>query len=96
MPVLHLPQLVGLALGPRPEGARPAAPRRQAHVGDRLVDVGRGGRLKLKLPRLRPAKRRHDVAPPKRIIGGSTMDPARIEAARERLRREIPPRPDED
>jgi len=52
--------------------------------------------LKLKLPRLRPAKRRHDVAPPKRIIGGSRLDPARIEAARERLRREIPPRPDED
>ena len=52
--------------------------------------------MKLKLPRLRPAKRRHTVAPPKRIIGGSRLDPARIEAARERLRREIPPRPDED
>ena len=67
-----------------------------AHVGDRLVDIGGGERLKLKLPRLRPAKRRHAVAPPERIIGGSSLDPARIEAARERLRREIPPRPDED
>jgi hypothetical protein len=51
--------------------------------------------VKLKLPRLRPAKRRH-VAPPKRVIGGSRLDPARIEAAKERLRREIPPQPDED
>jgi hypothetical protein len=51
--------------------------------------------LRLKLPRLRPPKRR-TIEPPARIIGGSRLDPARIEAARERLRREIPPRPDED
>jgi len=51
--------------------------------------------LKLRLPRLRPPKPR-PVTPPKRIIGGSRLDPARIEAAKERLRREIPPRPDED
>jgi hypothetical protein len=30
------------------------------------------------------------------VIGGNRLDPARIEAARERLRREIPPRPPED
>jgi hypothetical protein len=36
------------------------------------------------------------LSPPRRVIGGSRLDPARIEAARERLRREIPPRPDED
>jgi hypothetical protein len=60
-----------------------------------LVDVGGGVGLKLRLPRLRPPKPRA-VTPPKRIIGGSRLDPARIEAARERLRREIPPRPDED
>jgi hypothetical protein len=60
-----------------------------------LVDVGGGLGLKLRLPRLRPPKPR-PAAPPKRIIGGSRLDPARIEAAKERLRREIPPRPDED
>jgi hypothetical protein len=50
---------------------------------------------KLRLPRLRSPKQR-PPDPPKRVIGGSRLDPARIEAARERLRREIPPRPDED
>ena len=44
MPVLHLPQLVGLALGLEPEGARAAAPRRQADRGHRLDDLGRRGR----------------------------------------------------
>ena len=44
MPVLHLPQLVGLALGPGAQGAGHAAPRRAADVGDRLVDLGRGRR----------------------------------------------------
>ena len=39
MPVLHLPQLVGLALGLEPEGARPEPPRRAADLGDRLVDA---------------------------------------------------------
>jgi len=51
--------------------------------------------LKLRLPRLRPPKPQ-PAAAPKRIIGGGRLDPARIEAARERLRREIPPRPAED
>jgi hypothetical protein len=51
--------------------------------------------LKLRLPRLRPPKRRHAARAP-RVIGGSRLDPARIEAAKERLRREIPPRADED
>ena len=32
MPVLHLPQLVGLALGLEPEGARAQQARRQAHA----------------------------------------------------------------
>ncbi len=46
MPVLHLPQLVGLALGARAQGARPEPPRRAADLGDRLVDLrGRRGRL---------------------------------------------------
>jgi hypothetical protein len=52
--------------------------------------------LKLRLPRLRPPKPRTPSPPPKRVIGGSRLDPARIEEAKERLRREIPPRPDED
>ena len=46
MPVLHLPQLVGLALGPRAEGARHEPPRGAPDLGDRLVDVRRRrGRL---------------------------------------------------
>ena len=44
MPVLHLPQLVGLALGLDPEGAGDEQARGQAHVGDRLVDLGGGQR----------------------------------------------------
>ncbi len=40
MPVLHLPQLVGLALGIYP-GSRHEPPRRQADVGDRLEHLGR-------------------------------------------------------
>ena len=52
--------------------------------------------MKLKLPRLRPPKPHRVLAPPRRVIGGSRLDPARIEAARVRLRREIPPRRDED
>jgi hypothetical protein len=52
-----------------------------------LVDLGRRRRLKLRLPfvkggALRPGERR--------------LDPRRIEAAKQRLRREIPPRADED
>ena len=42
MPVLHLPQLVGLALGLEPKELGLQPPRRAADVGDRLVDVGRG------------------------------------------------------
>jgi hypothetical protein len=61
-----------------------------------LVDVGGGLGLKLRLPRLRPPKPRTPTPPPERVIGGSRLDPARIEEAKERLRREIPPRPDED
>jgi hypothetical protein len=60
-----------------------------------LVDVGGGLGLKLRLPRLRPPKPR-TPPPPKRVIGGSRLDPVRIEEAKERLRREIPPRPDEE
>jgi len=53
--------------------------------------------VRLKLPRLRPAAKPHrTVEPPKRVIGGSRLDPARIQAARDRLRREIPPRDDEE
>jgi hypothetical protein len=52
--------------------------------------------VKLKLSRLRPPRPRQDAPARKRVIGGSRLDPAKIEAARERLRREIPPRPDED
>jgi hypothetical protein len=51
--------------------------------------------VRLKLPRLRPAKPHRVTEPPSRVIGGSRLDPARIEAARARLRREIPPRADE-
>ena len=40
MPVLHLPQLVGLALGLEPKELGLQQARRQADVGDRLVDVG--------------------------------------------------------
>jgi hypothetical protein len=54
-----------------------------------------GQGLRLRLPHLRAPKPR-PAAPPRRIIGGSRLDPARIEAARERLRREIAPRPDEE
>jgi succinate dehydrogenase / fumarate reductase cytochrome b subunit len=39
LPILHLPQLVGLALGPDAQGARPGAPRRQADRGRRLVEA---------------------------------------------------------
>ena len=46
MPVLHLPQLVGLALGLDPKELGLEPPRRAPDLGDRLVDLGRrGGRL---------------------------------------------------
>ena len=51
MPVLHLPQLVGLALGLDAEGARALQARRQADLGDRLVDLG--GRRRRRGRRLR-------------------------------------------
>jgi hypothetical protein len=56
--------------------------------------------VKLRLPFVSGARRRRRVraGAPKTIIPmpDRPLDPARIEAARERLRREIPPRPDED
>jgi hypothetical protein len=57
--------------------------------------------LKLRLPFVRdgaPRRRRRRGEAPRTIIPmpDKPLDPARIEAARERLRREIPPRPDED
>ena len=55
MPVLHLPQLVGLALGLARRRARAAAPRREAEGGDRLDDLGRRPRS---VPALPPAGRR--------------------------------------
>ena len=48
MPVLHLPQLVGLALGPDPKELGLSRHVVQADLGDRLVDVGgRRGRVAL-------------------------------------------------
>jgi hypothetical protein len=58
--------------------------------------------LKLRLPFVRdgaPRRRRRARSDAPRTIipmPENPLDPARIEAARERLRREIPPRPDED
>ena len=42
MPVLHLPQLVGLALGLEPKELGFSRHVVRADVGDRLVDLGRG------------------------------------------------------
>jgi hypothetical protein len=53
-----------------------------------LVDLRRRKRLKLRVPFV-TGERRHRA-------GESRLDPRRIEAAKQRLRREIPPRPDED
>jgi hypothetical protein len=57
--------------------------------------------VKLRLPFARGERRRRRprAGAPKTILpvtAPQPLDPARIEAARERLRREIPPRPDED
>ncbi len=57
--------------------------------------------MKLRLPFARGARRRRRarVGGPKTILPmmpDKPLDAARIEAARERLRREIPPRPDDD
>jgi hypothetical protein len=57
--------------------------------------------LKLRLPFARGERRRRRArtGAPKTIVPprpDKPLDPARIEAARERLRREIPPRPAED
>ena len=41
MPVLHLPQLVGLALGLEPKELGLGTPRGAPHLRDRLVDIGR-------------------------------------------------------
>ena len=51
MPVLHLPQMVGLALRARPEGARAQQARRPPDVGDRLVDLGRRRRPERRVAR---------------------------------------------
>ena len=40
MPVLHLPQMVGLAFGLDPKELGLGQARRRAHIGDRLVDLG--------------------------------------------------------
>jgi hypothetical protein len=53
-----------------------------------LVDLGRRRRLKLRLPFVSGERRRPG--------GERRLDPQRIEAAKQRLRREIPPRPDDD
>ena len=60
MPVLHLPQLVGLALGPVAQAARPQPPRRQADGGRRLDDVGRGRRRRVVRRLVATARRRGD------------------------------------
>jgi hypothetical protein len=56
--------------------------------------------VKVRLPFVSGARRRRPVraGAPKTIIPmrDRPLDPERIEAARERLRREIPPRPAED
>ena len=44
LPVLHLPQLVGLALGLSPKELRDEQAHRASDEGDRLVDVGGGPR----------------------------------------------------
>jgi hypothetical protein len=54
-----------------------------------LVDLGRRKRLKLRLPFVTGDR-------PRPGSSDRRLDPRRIEAAKQRLRREIPPRPDED
>ena len=63
LPILHLPQLVGLAFGLSTQGARAQQARRQAHVGDRLVDLrGRRRRRRGRLSsRDHRRRRRADV-----------------------------------
>ena len=51
MPVLHLPQMVGLAFGLDPKELGLVQARRQAHVGDRLVDLGRRRRPERRVAR---------------------------------------------
>jgi hypothetical protein len=53
-----------------------------------LVDLRRRKRLKLRLPFVTGDRHRPGE--------GRRLDPQRIEAAKQRLRREIPPRPDEE
>jgi hypothetical protein len=54
-----------------------------------LVDLGRRRRLKLRLPFVTGERRRPGT-------GERPLDPRRIEEAKQRLRREIPPRPDDE
>ena len=127
MPVLHLPQLVGLALGLDPKELGLSKHVVKPIVGHRLVDVGRRGRgrrrRQRRLVKLFRGKRdapAADEAQPRRrrraprADGPRTIVPVlddadarpswlkddapapapfelQLDAARERLRREIPP-----
>ena len=106
LPILHLPQLLGLALGLEPGRARPVAPRRQADGGGRLVPVGRRGRgrrrlvvrspLRAFVERLRgEPERKQGDRPLACMADGAEEFQTRLDEARERLRREIPPPPEE-
>ena len=97
MPVLHLPQLVGLALGPLAQGAGHEQARRQADLGDRLVDVGGRGRSRL----IGPLRRLFGRSRPSRSTGRAGDGPGsgarsredatrRLEAARSRAEGDDP------
>ena len=101
LPVLHLPQLLGLALGLEPDELGHGAPRRQADDGHRLDAVGRGGRRRQSAAgsaqpaaRLERRRGRRPAAPrrsPRRWPTAPRTFQARLDDARERLRRDIPP-----
>ena len=80
MPVLHLPQLVGLALGLEPKELGLGKPRRQAHRGRRLDDLGRRGR----------GRRQWRLVKLSKLLRGAPAAPA----AGERPRRRRAARPD--
>ena len=96
LPVLHLPQLVGLALGLSPKELGMSKHIDPPHVGDRLVDIGRGRRsrsvigtllraLSIALGRGAAAQ----LSESGREQGGNAE--SRIDAARRRLQARIPP-----
>ena len=106
MPVLHLPQLVGLALGLEPKELGHEQAHRPADVGDRLVDLGRGRRGGLSgarvsrsgglIQRLRSALAtalgRGSPAAPRRDEQDSREEVGRrIDTAQQRLKSTIPP-----